>query len=209
MPVQHSPPETQTRSQARAQSFLTPTPRAPLDGTPEVPQLGAHLDRGPNLEGEALSRKEEGQEDQENSVEEEDSDVTGGVPSPVGASQGTGAPTPSHSNQPVSHKFEPSLLAVMQQMTPIMSNIQAASSSEESRPPAFTTPSMKAPEGFYWTQTFKFRSFIQSCQPIFHNCLANFSQDRKKVLYAISFLVGRASKWIQPCLFSLANQYQN
>ncbi|MBW0505714.1 hypothetical protein O181_045429 [Austropuccinia psidii MF-1] len=90
-----------------------------------------------------------------------------------------------------------------------MSNIQAASSSEELRPPAFTTPSMKAPEGFYWTQTFEVRSFIQSCQLIFHNFLANLSQDRKKVLYAMSFLVGRASKWIEPYLFSLANQYPN
>ncbi|MBW0513484.1 hypothetical protein O181_053199 [Austropuccinia psidii MF-1] len=37
MPVQHSPPAKQTRSQDRAQAFLTP--RAPLDDTPEVPQL--------------------------------------------------------------------------------------------------------------------------------------------------------------------------
>ncbi|MBW0574124.1 hypothetical protein O181_113839 [Austropuccinia psidii MF-1] len=58
MPVQHSPPARQTRSQARAQGFLTPTPRAPLDGTPEDPKLRAHLDRGPNLEGAATSRKE-------------------------------------------------------------------------------------------------------------------------------------------------------
>ncbi|MBW0558853.1 hypothetical protein O181_098568 [Austropuccinia psidii MF-1] len=34
MPVEHSPPERQTRSQARAQAALTPTPRVPLDGTP-------------------------------------------------------------------------------------------------------------------------------------------------------------------------------
>ncbi|MBW0485385.1 hypothetical protein O181_025100 [Austropuccinia psidii MF-1] len=59
MPVQHSPPERQTRSWARAQAVLTPTSRAPLDGTPAVPQLRAHLEKGPNLEGEAPSRKEE------------------------------------------------------------------------------------------------------------------------------------------------------
>ncbi|MBW0516838.1 hypothetical protein O181_056553 [Austropuccinia psidii MF-1] len=51
MPVQHSPPARQTRSQARAQAVLTPTPRAPLDGTPSVPQLRAKLDKGPILEG--------------------------------------------------------------------------------------------------------------------------------------------------------------
>ncbi|MBW0566006.1 hypothetical protein O181_105721 [Austropuccinia psidii MF-1] len=46
MPIQHSPPARQTRSQARAQAVLTPTTRAPLYETPEVPQLRVHLDRG-------------------------------------------------------------------------------------------------------------------------------------------------------------------
>ncbi|MBW0523586.1 hypothetical protein O181_063301 [Austropuccinia psidii MF-1] len=58
MPVKHSPPARQTKSEARAQAVLTLTPRPPLDGTPAVPQLRAQLDRGPNLEGEAKSRKE-------------------------------------------------------------------------------------------------------------------------------------------------------
>ncbi|MBW0537870.1 hypothetical protein O181_077585, partial [Austropuccinia psidii MF-1] len=104
---------------------------------------------------------------------------------------------------------EPSLLAIMQQMTQIMANIQAASSSESSRPPAFKTPSMKGPEFFDRTQPFKVTSFIQSCQLVFHNDLANFYQDRKKVLYAISFLIGRAAKWIEPYLSNLTNQDSN
>ncbi|MBW0515796.1 hypothetical protein O181_055511 [Austropuccinia psidii MF-1] len=58
MPIQHSPPVRQTRSQARTQAVLTPTPRAPLDGTPAIPHLRAHLDRGRNVEGVAPSRKE-------------------------------------------------------------------------------------------------------------------------------------------------------
>ncbi|MBW0573261.1 hypothetical protein O181_112976 [Austropuccinia psidii MF-1] len=58
MPIQHSPSARQTRFQARTQAVLTPTPRAPLDCTPEVSQLRAKLDRGPNLEGAAPSRKE-------------------------------------------------------------------------------------------------------------------------------------------------------
>ncbi|MBW0587583.1 hypothetical protein O181_127298 [Austropuccinia psidii MF-1] len=58
MPIQHSPPARQTRSQARTQAVLTATPRAPLDGTPAVPQLRAQLDRGPIMEGAAPSRKE-------------------------------------------------------------------------------------------------------------------------------------------------------
>ncbi|MBW0531622.1 hypothetical protein O181_071337 [Austropuccinia psidii MF-1] len=62
-------------------------------------------------------------EEEENSVEEEDSDSTEGVPAPVGEFQGTGGQTLAKSNQPVSHHYEPSLLAIMQQMTQIMANI--------------------------------------------------------------------------------------
>ncbi|MBW0498802.1 hypothetical protein O181_038517 [Austropuccinia psidii MF-1] len=65
---------------------------------------------------------------------------------------------------------------------------------------------MKAPECFDWTQPFKVRSFIQSCQLIFHNYLENVSQHRKKVLYSTSFLIGRAAKWIEPYLSNLTNQ---
>ncbi|MBW0483048.1 hypothetical protein O181_022763 [Austropuccinia psidii MF-1] len=93
----------------------------------------------------------------------------------------------------------------MHQMTHIMANIQAASSSEASIPPAFKTPSNKAPECFDGTQHFKVRSFIKSFQLIFHNDLANFSQDRKKVLYATSFLIGRAEK----STFSILGNYLN
>ncbi|MBW0484012.1 hypothetical protein O181_023727 [Austropuccinia psidii MF-1] len=97
----------------------------------------------------------------------------------------------------------------MQQMTHIMENIQATSSSEASRPPAFKTPYMKAPECFNGTQPFKVRSFIQSCQLIFHNDLANFSQERKKVLYSTSFLIGRDAKCIEPYLSNLTNKDPN
>ncbi|MBW0552196.1 hypothetical protein O181_091911 [Austropuccinia psidii MF-1] len=176
--------------------------------------MRAQLDRGPCMEGAAPSRKEgrgpkrsislSGVE--ENFVEEEESDGTEGVPAHVGASQSTGGLTLAQSDQPVSHQSEPSLLAIMQQMTQIMANLQAASSSGSSRPPAFKTPSMKAPECFDGTQPFKVRSFLQSCQLIFHNDPANFSQDRKKVLYATSFLIGRAVKWIEPYHSNLANQ---
>ncbi|MBW0486063.1 hypothetical protein O181_025778 [Austropuccinia psidii MF-1] len=117
-----------------------------------------------------------------------------GVPAPVGALQGTEGPTLALSDQPVSHQAAPYLLAIMQQMTQIMANHQAVSSSEASRPSAFKTPSMKAPESFDGTQPFKIRSFIQSFQSIFHNDPGNFSQDIKKVLYATSFLIRRAAK---------------
>ncbi|MBW0561880.1 hypothetical protein O181_101595 [Austropuccinia psidii MF-1] len=58
MPSQHSPLASGTRYQARAQAVLTPTPRVPLDGTPAVPQLRGHLDRGLVMGGAAPSRKE-------------------------------------------------------------------------------------------------------------------------------------------------------
>ncbi|MBW0525606.1 hypothetical protein O181_065321 [Austropuccinia psidii MF-1] len=139
MPIQNPPPGRQTRSQSRAQAVLTPGPRAPLDGSPAVPQLRAKLDRGPILEAVAPSRKEgrglrrsssfsgvvdgfpgtsrtifrgpgeDGEEEEENSMEEQESDGTEGVPAPLGAFQGTGGPTLPQSNQPVSHQSEPSL----------------------------------------------------------------------------------------------------
>ncbi|MBW0502360.1 hypothetical protein O181_042075 [Austropuccinia psidii MF-1] len=164
MPVKHSPPERQTRSQARAQAVLTPTPRVPLVSTPAVPQLRAQLDRGPYLEVAAPSRMEGRGPRRSNSL----------------FRSCTGGPTLSQSNQPASHLYEPSSLGIMHKMTQIMANLQSASSSEASRPPAFKTPSMKALEFFDGTQPFKVRSFIQSFQLIFHSDLENFSQDRNK-----------------------------
>ncbi|MBW0531080.1 hypothetical protein O181_070795 [Austropuccinia psidii MF-1] len=110
---------------------------------------------------------EDGEEEEDNSVEEEESDGSEGVPAPVGALQGNGGPTLAQSNQPVSHQSEPSLLAIMHQMTQIMANLPEASSSEASISPAFKTLSMKEPECFDGTQPFNIRSFIQSCQIIF------------------------------------------
>ncbi|MBW0509142.1 hypothetical protein O181_048857 [Austropuccinia psidii MF-1] len=160
MPIKQSPLARQTRSQARTQAVLTPAPRAPLDGTPAVPQLRAQLDRGPCMEGAAPSRKEgrvprisnyfsgvvgrfpgpprttfkglveDGEEEEENSAEEEESGGTEHVPAPVGASQGTGGPTLAQSDQSVSHQSEPSLLTIMHQLTQIMANFQEASVSE-------------------------------------------------------------------------------
>ncbi|MBW0534015.1 hypothetical protein O181_073730 [Austropuccinia psidii MF-1] len=205
MPIKHSPPARQKRSQERTQVVLTPTPRAPLDGTPAVSQLRVHLDRGPSVEGAAPSRKE-------GRVPRRSISFSGVVGRFPGLSRttlkgpgedGTEGPTLAQSNKPVSHQSEPYLLAIMQQMTQIMANIQA------SRPPAFKTPSIKAPECFDRTQPFKVRSFIQSCQLIFHNDLANFSQDRKKFLYATSFLIGRAAKLIEPYLSDLTNHDSN
>ncbi|MBW0510037.1 hypothetical protein O181_049752 [Austropuccinia psidii MF-1] len=65
---------------------------------------------------------------------------------------------------------------------------------------------MKATDCFYETQPFKVRSFIHSCQLIFHNGQENFPEDRNKVHYATSFLIGRTSKWIEPYPSNITNQ---
>ncbi|MBW0472944.1 hypothetical protein O181_012659 [Austropuccinia psidii MF-1] len=95
----------------------------------------------------------------------------------------------------------------MKQMNQIRENNQAVSFSKASRPPAFKKLSMKAPKCFHGTQTFKARPFIQFFKLIFNNNQANFSEDRKKVLYAPSFLIGRSSKWIEPYLSNLIKKY--
>ncbi|MBW0497446.1 hypothetical protein O181_037161 [Austropuccinia psidii MF-1] len=212
MPIQHLPLARQTRSQARSQAVLTPTPRAPLDGIPAVPQLRAQLDRGPTMEGGAPSRKEgigprrsssfsgvvggfselsrtslkvpgeDDDDEEENSVEEEESEGTEAAPAPVGESQGIGKPTLAQSDQPASHQYELSLLAIMQKMTQIMANLQPASS-ESSITPAFKTI-YEGTRMLLWDSALQIRSFIHSFQLIFHNDLENSSQDRKKVLYA-------------------------
>ncbi|MBW0499279.1 hypothetical protein O181_038994 [Austropuccinia psidii MF-1] len=87
------------------------------------------------MEGAAPYRKEERGPRRSSSF----SGVVGGFP---GLSRtnlkgpgedGTGGPTMAQSDQTVSHQSEPSLLAIMQQLTQIMANLQAASSSESSR----------------------------------------------------------------------------
>ncbi|MBW0481646.1 hypothetical protein O181_021361 [Austropuccinia psidii MF-1] len=127
---QHHPGRKEGRGQRRSGSFSGVVGRFP--GTSRT------IFRGPGEDGE----------EEENSGEDEGSDGTEGVPAPVGASQFTEGPTLAQANQPVSHQSELSLLAIMQQMTQIMANHQAASSSEASRPPDLNTPSMKAPECF-------------------------------------------------------------
>ncbi|MBW0530357.1 hypothetical protein O181_070072 [Austropuccinia psidii MF-1] len=67
---------------------------------------------------------ENGEEEEENSVQEEESYCTQVVPDPVGASEGTGGPTLAQSNWLFSHHYDPYSLAIMHQMTQSMANIQ-------------------------------------------------------------------------------------
>ncbi|MBW0525479.1 hypothetical protein O181_065194 [Austropuccinia psidii MF-1] len=171
MPIQHSPPERQTRSQAGAQAVLTPNPRAPLDSTPEGPS-------------------EDGEEEEENFVEEEESEGTEGVPAPVGEPQSTGGPNLAQSNQPVSHPSEPSLLIIMHKMTQIMATLKADSSFKVSRPPAFKTPSRKAPECF------------DGLTPSKLEALFSIVNESFKIIWKITLITER--KFFMPLHFLLA-----
>ncbi|MBW0560991.1 hypothetical protein O181_100706, partial [Austropuccinia psidii MF-1] len=126
-------------------------------------------------------------------------------PATVVTSEGTGVPALAQYNQPVYHQSYPSLLAIMQQMTQIMANLQEAFSFDDSRPPAFNIQSMKAPACFYGTQPFKSEVSFSPARYCFRNGKANSCGDMKQFLYAISFLIGRAAKWMEPHISNVTN----
>ncbi|MBW0499234.1 hypothetical protein O181_038949 [Austropuccinia psidii MF-1] len=230
MPVQHSPPAKNTRSQ-RNQAVLTPTARVPLDRTPSVHQLSANLDRGPPMEGAKPSRRggmksrisrsfsgllggypgmsegaraRLGEAEYEEVEESEETEVETAL---AGVSEASEAANLAHSNQPLVSQAEQSFLKMIEQMTQFMGKLtQIVAPRDNSKSPEFKTPSMKAPDYFDGAPAHKFRGFIQSCQLIFHNDPANFFSDRKQVLYPTSFITGRAGKWIEPYLSNISNE---
>ncbi|MBW0523773.1 hypothetical protein O181_063488 [Austropuccinia psidii MF-1] len=168
MPVQHSPPAKNTRSQ-RHQDVLTSTERAPLDCTPSVHQLSANLERGPPMEGEVPSRRggisqgprsrsgaaeaEEGEESEETKVEV----------ALAGAPEASEGPNLAPSNQPLVSQAEPNFLKMMEQMTQLMGKLtQEVSPRDTSKAPEFKTPSMNAPDSFDGTKAYRLKGFIQS-----------------------------------------------
>ncbi|MBW0507586.1 hypothetical protein O181_047301 [Austropuccinia psidii MF-1] len=192
MPVQHSPPAKNTRSQ-RHQAVLTPTARAPLDRTPSVHQLSANLDRGPPMEGAASSRRGG---PRSRSGEAEDEEGVESVKDEESEESELAADLADKKN----------FLKMMEQMTHFMGQItQAVAPRDTSKAPAFNNSSMKAPDSFDGTKAYELRGIIQSCQLIFHNDPENIFSDRKKFLYAAYFLTGRASKWIEPYLSNISN----
>ncbi|MBW0530409.1 hypothetical protein O181_070124 [Austropuccinia psidii MF-1] len=236
MPVQHSPPAKNTRSQ-RNPDVLTPTARVPLDCTASVHQLSANWDRDPPMEGAALSRRggmksrrsrsfssllggypgmsegararlgEAEDEEGEEFLEEEDSEEIQVETALAGVFEASEAANLAHSNQPLASQAEQKFLKMMEQMTHFMGQLsQAVAHRDNSKAPALKTLSMKAPDSFDGTQAHKLRGFIQSCQLIFHSYPANFFSDRVKVLYSTSFLTGRAGKWIEPYLSNISNE---
>ncbi|MBW0575941.1 hypothetical protein O181_115656 [Austropuccinia psidii MF-1] len=146
-------------------------------------------------------------EEGEESVEEEDSDDTEVADALANAPEVPQGSNLALSSQPIVSQTDPSLLKMMEQMTQLMGQLtQAGTPRDDSKAPAFNTPSMKALDSFDCTQAHKLGGFIQSCQLIFHNDPANFFSDRKKFLYSTSFLTGRAGKWIEPYLSNISNE---
>ncbi|MBW0525104.1 hypothetical protein O181_064819 [Austropuccinia psidii MF-1] len=79
------------------------------------------------------------------------------------------------SSQLLVSQTEPIRVKMMEQITQFMGKLtQAATPRDNSKSPAFKTPSMKEPDSFYGTQAHNLRGFIQSCQMLFHNDPANF-----------------------------------
>ncbi|MBW0495361.1 hypothetical protein O181_035076 [Austropuccinia psidii MF-1] len=224
MPVQHSPPANNTRYK-RNPAVLIPTARVPLDRTPSVNQLSANMDRGPPMEGAAPSGRggmksrrsrffsgllggypcmSEGSRERLGEAEDEETDMETAL---AGAPEASEAANLTHSNQPLVSQAEPNFLKIMEQMTQFMRQLtQEVAPRDNSKAPAFKTPSMKAPDTFDGTQAHKLRGFIQSCRLIFHNDPANLFSDRKKIIYSTSFLTGRSGKWIEPYLSNISNE---
>ncbi|MBW0518906.1 hypothetical protein O181_058621 [Austropuccinia psidii MF-1] len=199
MPVQHSPPAKNTRSQ-RNPGVLTPTERVPLDRTPSVHQLSVNLDRTTNGRSSTLQKR--GNELKK--IKSEETEVETAL---EGAPEASEAANVAHSNQPLVSQAEQNFLKMMEQMAQFMGQLtQAVAPRDNSKVPVFKTPSMKAPDSFDGTQAHKLRGFMQSCKLIFHNDPANFFSDRKKVLYSTSFLTGRDGKWIEPYLSNISNE---
>ncbi|MBW0477004.1 hypothetical protein O181_016719 [Austropuccinia psidii MF-1] len=150
------------------------------------------------------TRSRLGEAEDEEREESEEAEVVAAFASAPEASE---AANLAHSNKPLVSQAEPNFLKMMEQITQFMGKVtQAVAHRDNSKAPAFKTPSMKAPQFFDVTQAHKLRGFIQYCQLIFHNDPENFFSDRKKVLYSTSFLTGRAGKWIEPYLSNISNE---
>ncbi|MBW0488284.1 hypothetical protein O181_027999 [Austropuccinia psidii MF-1] len=125
-------------------------------------------------------------EEGEESVEEEDSGETEVADALANAPEVPQGSNLALSNQPLVSQTEPSLLKMMEKMTQFMGKLtQAVTPRDNSKAPAFKTPSTKATASFDGTQAHKLRVFIQYCQLIFHNDPSNFFSDRKKVHFSL------------------------
>ncbi|MBW0551504.1 hypothetical protein O181_091219 [Austropuccinia psidii MF-1] len=236
MTVQHSPPAKNTRSQRnpavitpKARVPLDRTPSVhqlsanldrgpPMEGAAPSRRGGMKSRRSRSFsgllggypgisEGARARLGEVDDEEGEESVQEEDSGETEVADALENAPKVPQGSNLALSSQPLFSQAEPSLLKMMEQMNQFMGQLtQAVTPRDNSKAPAFKTPSMKAPYSFDGTNAHKLRGFIQSCKLIFHNDSANFFSYRNKVFYSTSFLTGRAGKCIEPYLSNISNE---
>ncbi|MBW0569827.1 hypothetical protein O181_109542 [Austropuccinia psidii MF-1] len=100
-------------------------------------------------EGARARLREAEDEEGEKSVEEEKSEETEVETALAGVTEASEAENIAHSNQPLVSQAEPNFLKIMEQMTQFMGKlIQAVDPRDNSKAPAFKSPSMKAPDSF-------------------------------------------------------------
>ncbi|MBW0481892.1 hypothetical protein O181_021607 [Austropuccinia psidii MF-1] len=126
----------------------------------------------------------EGEEPSRRGDEEGEYEKTEVAAALEGAAEASEAANLAHYNKPLVSQAEPNFLKMMEQMTKFMGKLtQEVVPRDNSRAPAFKTPSMKENDPFDGTQAHKLRILIPSSQLIFHNDPADFFSDRKKILY--------------------------
>ncbi|MBW0486982.1 hypothetical protein O181_026697 [Austropuccinia psidii MF-1] len=124
MPVQHSPPVKNTRSQ-RNQDVLTGTERSSLYHTPSVCQLSENFNRGPPTKGESSSRRGAprsrlGKAEDEEGEESLEAEVATAL---AGAPEASEVPNLALYNQPLVSQAEPNFLMMMEQITQFMEHL--------------------------------------------------------------------------------------
>ncbi|MBW0500940.1 hypothetical protein O181_040655, partial [Austropuccinia psidii MF-1] len=182
MPVKKSPPAKKTRTQnipavltptARAPLDRTPSVHQlsanldrgpPMEGAAPSRRGGMKSRRSrsfsgllggyPGMSEGARARLGEVEDEEgEESVEEEDSGETEVADALANAPEVPQGSNLALSSQPLVSQTDPSLLKMMEQMTQFMGQLtQAVAPRDNSKAPAFKTPSMKAPDSFDGTQ---------------------------------------------------------
>ncbi|MBW0507166.1 hypothetical protein O181_046881 [Austropuccinia psidii MF-1] len=118
----------------------------------------------PRMSEGARARLGEAEDEEgEESVEEEDSGETEVADAWANAPEVPQGSNIALYNQPPVSQTEPSILKMMDKMTQLIGNLtQAVTPRDNSKAPAFKTPSIKAPDSFDGTQAHELRGFIQS-----------------------------------------------
>lgn len=207
MPLARSPPDTRSRSRrpAGVEGPNTPIAHPPPVSTPEG-GLGPPPPATPVRTSQPFVQPPKIRGKGKNPVVE----AASPVPSPDSSSEddnvGNSTVTVERGRRrtrPSSMSSDPALYQLLKALTEAVTTPNSTSTSTGAT--SFKTPAMKAPDAFDGNPT-KLRNFLQSCQLIFYNDEKTFFKDKKKVVYASSFLTGKAGKWIEPFLAHIDNE---